>query len=54
MLETNGSQRADEAETYCGVQRDRRGIRRIANHSDHLPEAAGLRVGEEPRDKKPA
>jgi hypothetical protein len=54
MLEADGFQRADEAKVRGSMQRNRGRIRRIADYRDHLPEAAGPGVGDQPCDQQPA
>ena len=54
VLEADGLQRSDQAETDCRVQRNRCSVRRIADHRDHLAEAARLCFDDEARHEQPA
>ena len=52
MLEADRLHRADAAETGSGVQRDRCGVRGVADHRDHLAETARLGAVDQPRQER--
>src|SRR6185437_7679883 len=53
-LEPDALDRPDPAEAERGVQRDRRRLRRIADHGDHLAKATLLRLGDEAAEQRRA
>src|SRR3981081_4088066 len=51
-LEADRLEGADHAEAGGLMQRDRRRLRRIADHRDHLPEGARLRLDQQPVEQR--